>query len=76
MSLDTGATDLSSALTGTPTAAGTFVFTVRITNDISGAFDDQELTVTVQNPIFPGKENPIKEKNKITPGGGRSPSFY
>lgn len=48
ISLDTGATDLSSALTGTPTTVGEYTFTVRCTNDVSGDFDDQAFTVTVE----------------------------
>lgn len=47
MSLSLGETDLDITLSGTPTTAGTYVFTVRITNDVSGAFDDQQFTVVV-----------------------------
>lgn len=40
-------TDLDITLTGTPTTAGTYNFTVRVTNDISAAFDDQAFTVFI-----------------------------
>lgn len=47
LTLDTGATGRTTTLTGTPSSTGTYNFTVRITNDISGAFDDQAYTVEI-----------------------------
>lgn len=46
-SLSLGEVDLDITLTGTPTTVGSYNFTVRITNDVSGAFDDQSYTVDV-----------------------------
>jgi len=46
-SLSLGETDLDITLTGTPTTTGVFNFVVRITNNISGAFDDQAYSVTI-----------------------------
>jgi hypothetical protein len=34
------------SLSGTPTAAGTFTFTVRVTDDL-GAFSEKELSITI-----------------------------
>lgn len=48
-SLSLGETDLDITLTGTPTTLGTFNFVVRITNDISGAFDDQAFSVVIDS---------------------------
>lgn len=50
LSLATGETDLDSGISGTPTTSGTYNFTVRITNDISGDFDDQAYTMDVYDP--------------------------
>lgn len=47
LTLATGETDLDSGVSGTPTTPGTYDFTVRITNDVSGDFDDQEYSVTI-----------------------------
>lgn len=50
LTLATGETDLDSGISGTPTTPGVYNFTVRITNDISSAFDDQAYTITVVQP--------------------------
>ena len=52
ISLDTGATDLSSALTGTPTVAGTYKFTVSCTNDVSAAVDYYTYIMTVDDNVI------------------------
>ena len=45
--LDIGETGLVTSVSGTPTTAGVYNFTVRVTNDITGAFDDQAFNITV-----------------------------
>jgi len=47
VTLDSG----TGVLSGTPTASGTFTFTVRAT-DAGGAFDDQQLTLVVNAPTL------------------------
>ena len=49
-SLTLSETDLDIELVGTPTEAGVFNFTVRITNDVSGAFDEQSYEVSITAP--------------------------
>lgn len=47
-----GSTSLTESLTGTPTSYGVFNFTVRVTNDISGAYDDQAYTLTIDTVLL------------------------
>lgn len=47
LSLTLSETDLDIDVTGTPTLHGTYNFTVRIENDVSGAFDEREYTIVV-----------------------------
>ncbi len=60
LTLNTASTASTTAITGTPTAAGTFNFTVRI-QDSTAAFDIQAYTVTI---------NPVGSGGTTTGGGG------
>lgn len=59
-----GSTSLTETLAGTPTTSGTYNFTLRCTNDISGAFDDQAYTMDVLEPtieLTPDLGRPVSE---------------
>lgn len=58
-SLDLDEIDLTTTLSGTPTTPGTYNFTVRITNDVSGEFDDQAYSVLI-----------VEQRIEITPDLG------
>lgn len=47
LSLTLSETDLDIDVTGTPTLHGNYSFTVRIENDVSGAFDEQAYSIYV-----------------------------
>lgn len=59
-----GSTSRTETLVGTPTSAGTYNFTLRCTNDVSGAFDDQAYSLDVYDPVIeitPDLGRPISE---------------
>lgn len=68
LTVDVGETDLDTTVTGTATIPGTYVFTVRITNDVSSDFDDQEYTIEVLSATSPESRVGIQHPNRLTRG--------
>ncbi|MBX3459263.1 MAG: hypothetical protein KF696_04735 [Planctomycetes bacterium] len=73
LNLDMAATGLSTTLTGTPTTAGTYPFTVRITDSLA-ATDPQAYTLVINNPPGPiGKKKGGSGGGGCSSGGGTAP---